>query len=308
MRQVVPAPSDASSQTMGAAANASASGEARRVSRRRRFVAGYGRIIFGALVIAIVAVASIFAPLLAPQRPETQFVQMRLAQPGSAYILGGDGLGRDVLSRLLYAGRVSLLIGLLSMLITLVVGVAVGSVAGFFGGMTDRVLMRFTDLVIVFPTFFLLILVVATFGHGVGLLIVMIGLTSWPTNARVVRTLTLQLRQQEFVIAARVIGANDVRIVLRHLIPQLIPVIIASATIRVANNILIESGLSYLGLGVNPPTPSWGNMVFDGAQFFRQAWWLVAIPGAAIFAVVLAFNLFGEGLRDALDPRQRARV
>ncbi|MDQ6832490.1 MAG: ABC transporter permease [Chloroflexota bacterium] len=272
-----------------------------------RWIVANGRIAFGGTVIGIAALVAAFAPVLAPQRPEAQYVQLRLAPPGSAFILGGDGLGRDVLSRLIFAGRVSLSIGLLSMLITLIVGVSIGAIAGYFGGWADRLLMRLTDLVLVFPTFFLLILAVATFGRSLTLLILMIGFTSWPANARVVRALMLKLRRQDFVAAARVIGADDLRIVARHLVPQLIPVIIASATIRVASNILIESGLSYLGLGVAEPTASWGNMVADGARFARQAWWLVVFPGAAIFLVVLAFNLFGEGLRDALDPTRRRR-
>jgi peptide/nickel transport system permease protein len=205
----------------------------------------------------------------------------------------------------LYAGRVSLSVGLLSMVLTLVVGVLIGAVAGYYGGWIDRILMRLTEVVLVIPTFFLLILTVATFGRSIPLLIVIIGLTSWPINARVVRGEVLRLRGEEFVTASRVVGGTDTWILARHLVPQLIPIVIASATIRVANNILIESGLSFLGLGVQPPTPTWGNMVTDGAAFMRQAWWLVGIPGAAIFVVVLAFNLFGEGLRDFLDPRTR---
>jgi peptide/nickel transport system permease protein len=165
--------------------------------------------------------------------------------------------------------------------------------------------MRFTDIVLVIPTFFLLILTVATFGRSIGLLILIVGLTSWPINAKVVRAEIARLRTHDYVTASRVVGGSDAWIVVRHLLPQLIPIVIASATIRVANNILIESGLSYLGLGVQPPTPTWGNMVTEGADFMRQAWWLVGIPGAAIFVVVLAFNLFGEGLRDFLDPRTR---
>ncbi len=272
-----------------------------------RLIRTHGRISAGLAIILLAVITAIFAPAFAPQQPDAQFVQMRLAAPGSAFILGGDAFGRDVLSRLMYAGRVSLSVGLFSMLITLIVGVAVGSVAGFFGGWLERILMRLTDLVLVFPTFFLLVLTVATFGRSLKLLIVMIGLTSWPANARVVRALMLRLRQQDFVTAARVSGARDARIVLRHLLPHLVPVIIASATIRVASNILIESGLSYLGLGVSPPTPSLGNMVADGASFVRQAWWLVAFPSIGIFLVVLAFNMLGEGLRDAFDPHRRLR-
>ncbi|MGH2559771.1 MAG: ABC transporter permease [Thermomicrobiales bacterium] len=272
-----------------------------------RWVAGNRRLAIGTAIILVVTAVSLLAPVLAPYQPDEQLFQYRLAKPGADYILGGDELGRDVLSRLMYAGRVSLGVALPSMLIAVVVGVAVGSAAGYYGGWLDRVLMRLTDVVLVFPTFFLLILTVATFGRSVSLLIAMIGLTAWPTNARVVRALILNLRRRDFVLAARVVGANDLWIVARHLVPQLAPVVIASATIRVANNILVESGLSYLGLGVAPPTATWGNMVSDGANYMRQAWWLVAVPGAAIFLVVLAFNLVGEGLRDALDPQRRRR-
>jgi peptide/nickel transport system permease protein len=300
-------PPSITAQVDGATEQLPARDQSRARPNLPQLIRTHGRISAGLTIILLVVITAIFAPAIAPQRPEAQYVQMRLASPGSAFILGGDGLGRDVLSRLIYAGRVSLSVGLLSMLITLVVGVAVGSVAGFFGGWSDRILMRLTDLVLVFPTFFLLVLTVATFGRSLKLLIVMIGLTSWPANARVVRALMLRLRQQDFVTAARVSGARDTRIVLRHLLPHLMPVIIASATIRVASNILIESGLSYLGLGVSPPTPSLGNMVADGASFVRQAWWLVAFPGTAIFLVVLAFNMLGEGLRDALDPQGRLR-
>lgn len=270
---------------------------------RHGFIRANSRLSIGLAIILIITVAAILAPWIAPHQPDTQLFQLRLAKPGSAYLLGGDQLGRDVFSRLIYAGRVSLAVAIPSMLVTIVVGVAVGAIAGYYGGWTDRLLMRFTDVVLVFPTFFLLILVVATFGQSLALLILMIGLTAWPTNARVVRALVLNLRKREFVLAARVVGAKDGWIVLRHLVPQLAPVVIASATIRVASNILVESGLSYLGLGVAPPTPSWGNMISDGANYMRQAWWLVFVPGAAIFIAVLAFNLIGEGLRDLLDPR-----
>lgn len=269
----------------------------------RRLVAN-PRMTVGAVTIIVVAALAFLAPWIGQHPPDAQNPVVRLAPPSAEFPLGADSFGRDTFSRLLHAGRVSLSVGVLSMGITVVVGVGVGALAGFYGGWIDRILMRLTDLVLVFPTFFLLILTVATFGRSIGLLIVMIGITSWPTNARVVRAQILQLRQHDYVTAARVTGATDRWVIVRHLLPQLIPIVIASATIRVANNILIESGLSYLGLGVQPPTPTWGNMVSDGAGFIRQAWWLVGIPGAAIFIVVLAFNLFGEGLRDFLDPRR----
>ncbi len=271
-----------------------------------RPLAANPRMTLGGAIILVVSLLALAAPWIAQHPPDAQNPAFRLAAPSWAYPLGGDSYGRDTFSRLIHAGRVSLAVGVLSMVITVVIGVVVGALAGYCGGWVDRVLMRLTDLVLVFPTFFLLILVVATFGRAVGLLIFMIGITSWPTNARVVRGQVLALREEDYVTAARVNGGTSGWIVGRHLIPQLIPIVIASATIRVANNILVESGLSYLGLGVQQPTATWGNMVTDGVAFIRQAWWLVGIPGAAIFVVVLAFNLFGEGLRDQLDPRWKA--
>lgn len=306
MRQAQSTPSGAPGKTTIAAGELAAR-PGRRAAGPLGPLTKYPRVTIGLAVLGLVTALALLAPSLGLPRPEVQVNRLRLAPPGSEYLLGGDGLGRDVLSRLIYAGRVSLAVGLLSMLIAIVVGVGVGSIAGYFGGWADRVLMRLTDLVLVFPTFFLLILVVATFGRGLGLLVLTIGLTSWPANARVVRAQMLKLRAEDFVTAARVVGAGTPRIILRHLVPQLVPIIISSATIRVASNILVESGLSYLGLGVAEPTPSWGNMVSDGARFMRQAPWLVGIPGLTILVVVLTFNALGEGLRDALDPYRRRR-
>jgi peptide/nickel transport system permease protein len=271
------------------------------------WLGAHARLVVGLAVVLAVGAVALLAPLIAPHPPDAQLYEMRLAAPNATYWLGGDALGRDVFSRLVYAGRVSLAVALPSMLIAVVLGVAVGSIAGYYRGWADRLLMRFTDVVLVFPTFFLLILAVSVFGRSLSLLVLMIGLTAWPTNARVVRALVLSLRDRDFVTASRLSGGTDRWVIARHLIPQLTPVIVSSATIRVANNILVESGLSFLGLGVAPPTPTWGNMVADGADAMRQAWWLVAIPGITIFVVVLAFNLMGEGMRDLLDPRRKRR-
>lgn len=266
------------------------------------------RFLIGAALVTIILALSILAPLIAPYPPDEQDYAMRLAPVGSSgYLLGGDQLGRDLLSRLLYASRISLAIALPSMVIAVVVGVLVGVLSGYYKGWVDRVLMRLTDVVLVFPTFFLLILAVATFGRSLTLLVIAIGLTAWPANARVVRAQVLELREREFLIAARVAGGRDLWILGRHLVPQLIPIVIASATIRVAANILVESGLSFLNLGVSPPTPTFGNMISEGATYMRQAWWVVGVPGLALMFVVFAFNLAGEGLRDLLDPRLRRR-
>lgn len=278
-----------------------------RLGDAARWMARNRGLLLGAAIILTVTVAAILAPRLAPYDPDAQRYELRLAPPGSAYLLGGDALGRDILSRLIHAGRISLLVALPSTLIALVAGVGIGSLAGYYGGWVDRALMRATDVVLVFPTFFLLILAVASFGRSLALLVAVIGLTAWPTNARVVRAQILNLRGRDYVAAAQAAGAGDRWIIWRHLVPQLIPIVVVSATIRVANNILVESGLSFLGLGVAPPTPTWGNMVAEGAGSMRQAWWGVLFPGGMILLVVLAFNLAGEGLRDLLDPRQKKR-
>jgi peptide/nickel transport system permease protein len=278
-----------------------------RISEVVRWIAANRGLLVGTAVILVVSLAALLAPRIAPYDPDAQLFEMKLAAPGSAYLLGGDALGRDIFSRLIYAGRISLLVAIPSTLIALVAGVGIGSLAGYYGGWIDRALMRITDVVLVFPTFFLLILAVATFGRSLALLVAVIGLTAWPTNARVVRAQVLNLRGRDYVSAARAAGGDDRWIIWRHLVPQLIPIIVISATIRVANNILVESGLSFLGLGVAPPTPTWGNMVSEGADSMRQAWWTVLFPGGMILLVVLAFNLAGEGLRDLLDPRQKRR-
>lgn len=251
------------------------------------------------MIAAVVAVG----PLVIGYAPETQSIAERLQSPTLAHPLGTDAFGRDVLARLLAGGRVSLLIGVLSMAITVGAGVLVGALAGFAGGKVDALLMRATELVMVFPTFFLIILVVASFGGSVPLLILVIGLTSWPVAARIVRGEVLKIRAREYVLAARAIGASPLRVLTRHVVPALAAVVIVSATIRVGTNILIEAGLSYLGLGVQPPLASWGNMVADGARVMRTEWWLTAIPALAIFGTVFVFNLLGESLRDASDPR-----
>jgi peptide/nickel transport system permease protein len=261
------------------------------------------RLAPGAALICAVALAALAGPALVPYAPEAQTIGERLAAPSTAHLLGTDAFGRDVLSRLLAGARISLAVGVLSMAVTVTVGVAVGALAGYFGGKADALLMRVTELVMVFPTFFLIILVVASFGSNVALLVLVIGLTSWPVAARVVRGEVLRTKARDFVLAAHASGATPWRIIARHILPSVAAVIIVSATIRIGVNMLVEAGLSYLGLGVQPPLASWGNMIAEGARVFRSAPWLVAFPAAAMFAAVLGFNLLGESLRDLLDPR-----
>jgi peptide/nickel transport system permease protein len=207
----------------------------------------------------------------------------------------------------MYAARVSLSISLVAMLITVIVGSVVGGVAGYAGGAVDGLLMRLTDIFLAFPLFVLLITVVAIYGSSIFLMILFLGLTAWPLTARTVRAEVLSLKKREFVEAARVCGASNVRILLFHILPNVVAVIVVAATLRVAAVILIEAGLSYFGLGVPPPTPTWGNMVADGRLYLDTAWWITTFPGVLVVITVFAYNLLGEGLRDQLDPRRWRR-
>ncbi len=221
------------------------------------------------------------------------------------YLLGTDDLGRDVFARMLQGSFVSLSIGFVAVSIELAIGVLLGGLAGFYGGRIDTLIMRFTDVMLCFPTFFLILTVVALLPPSIWNIMIVIGATSWMGTCRFVRAELLSLREQDFVRAARALGLSDLRIIFRHMVPNAIAPVLVSATIAVASAILTESGLSYLGFGVQAPNASWGNILADGRLFLFDAPWLFAIPGAAILVVVLAFNLVGEGLRDALNPRSR---
>jgi peptide/nickel transport system permease protein len=221
------------------------------------------------------------------------------------YLLGTDDLGRDVFARMLQGSFVSLSIGFVAVSIELAIGVALGGLAGFYGGRVDALIMRFTDVMLCFPTFFLILTVVALLPPSIWNIMVVIGVTSWMGTCRFVRAELMALREQDFVRAARALGLSDARVIFRHMIPNAIAPVLVSATIAVASAILTESALSYLGFGVQPPNASWGNILSDGRAFLFDAPWLFVVPGVAILAVVLAFNLVGEGLRDALNPRLR---
>ena len=221
------------------------------------------------------------------------------------YLLGTDDLGRDVFARMLQGSFVSLSIGFVAVSIELAIGVLLGGLAGFYGGRIDTLIMRFTDVMLCFPTFFLILTVVALLPPSIWNIMIVIGATSWMGTCRFVRAELLSLREQDFVRAARALGLSDARIIFRHMVPNAIAPVLVSATIAVASAILTESGLSYLGFGVQAPNASWGNILADGRLFLFDAPWLFAIPGVAILVVVLALNLVGEGLRDALNPRLR---
>jgi len=262
------------------------------------------RGLLGGLVVALMLATGALAPLIAPYSYSNQSLLTRLRPPSATHWLGTDGFGRDVLSRVVWGSRVSLEIGFVATVLALVVGTAVGSVAGYFGRGVDTV-MRAADAFLSVPALFLILIVVALFGASLLNTALVIALVTWAPVARVVRAECLGLRAREFVHAAHALGASHARILARHVLVNALPVVIVQASLLLGQTILIESGLSYLGLGAQPPLPSWGNMVVEGRQFLASAWWIAAFPGLAIFVTVLGFNLFGDGLRDAFDPTLR---
>ncbi len=262
-------------------------------------------VFWGAAIIAVLVLTAFTAQWIAPYDPIHQNLVDRLLPPGPQHWLGTDQYGRDILSRLIYSSRISLYIGLVAVSIYVFVGTLVGSLAGYYGGWLDGFLMRLTDIFLCVPTFLLILMVIAFVGPSILNIMVVIGLTSWTDVARLVRGEILSLKEREFIQAARVIGMKDARIILRHLLPNALGPVLVVATLGIGGAILVESSLSYLGLGVQPPTPSWGNMLEEGKEHLTDAWWLITFPGLAIFLTVLGYNLLGEGLRDFLDPRMR---
>jgi len=267
----------------------------------RRFVRYRPGVAGLALVVAIGLVA-VFANFLAPYSPLAINPGMRGVGPTPAHLLGYDEIGRDILSRLIYGSRVAMIVAVLATGIAVLIGVAIGTTAGYLGGRVDAVLSRITDALMAFPILVLLIALVAVVGPSLPNVILVIGATVWASYARVVRAEVLSLREQEFVVAARAVGATDRRIIWRHLVPNVVGPVIVLATLSVGNIIILEAALSFLGLGVRPPTPDWGGMLADGRAFIMIYPQIVIVPGVMIAATVLAFNLLGDGLRDALDP------
>jgi peptide/nickel transport system permease protein len=257
----------------------------------------------GGTVVLVLGLAAVLAPLLAPYDPAAYDVKQILLPPGLAHWFGTDQIGRDVFSRMLYGARISMAVGFVSVGIAVVVGTLIGTVAAYYGRRVDELLMRFVDLMLNFPRLFLLLTLIALLRPSIWVIMAVIGFTGWMGLARLVRGEILSLKEREFVQSARALGARDRRIMFRHILPNALVPVLVSATLGVAGAILAESGLSFLGLGVQPPTPSWGNILIDGKANIEIAWWLSVFPGMAILITVLAYNLLGEGLRDALDPR-----
>ena len=259
----------------------------------------------GGALVAVVFILSVFAPLLSPHDPSAIDIKNILIGPSLSHPLGTDDLGRDVLSRMIWGSRVSLKVGFSAVGIATLIGILLGSIAGYYGGMLDSLIMRAVDIMLTLPTIFLILAVIAILEPSIWNIMVVIGLTSWMEPARLIRAEFLSLKEREFVVAARAIGASDGRIIFRHVLPNGLSPILVSATMGIGGAILIESGLSFLGLGVQPPTPSWGSLLASGKDNIEIAWWLSAFPGLAILLTVLGYNLLGEGIRDALDPRHR---
>ena len=253
--------------------------------------------LVGAVLVMLLALAALLAPLLSPHDPAAIDLSRRLIGPCREHPMGTEQLGRDVFSRMLYGSRISLLVGFVAVGIAMVVGSLLGATAGYFGGWLEWSLMRFVDVMLSFPTIFLILAVVAFIEPGLGPIAIIIGLTGWMGVARLVRAEVLSLKEREFILAARAMGASNARIIFRHLLPNAMAPVVVSATLGIGSAILIESGLSFLGLGVQPPMPSWGNILTEGKDTMGVAWWLTLVPGTAIFSVVLGCNLLGEGLR-----------
>jgi peptide/nickel transport system permease protein len=266
--------------------------------------------LLGIAIIAVTVLAATLAPWIAPYAPNEQFFNGLTLDgaplgPGAKFLFGTDLLGRDLLSRIMYGAQTSLIIGVVANGIAVLIGTAVGVIAGYFRGAIGAVLMRFTDLMMAFPALLLAIVLASTFRPSLWIVALVIAMVNWVQVARVIFTETRSLAERDFVTAERSLGAGRVRILARHILPHLLPTLLVYSTLGISTTVLLEATLSYLGVGVQPPTPSWGNIIFENQTYFSTAPWLVFIPGAAIIILALAFNLVGDALRDVLDPTQQ---
>ncbi|MFZ1727470.1 MAG: ABC transporter permease [Albidovulum sp.] len=268
--------------------------------------------LLGIFLIVVVVLGATFAPFIAPYAPDDQHfdgltIEGAPLAPNETYILGTDLLGRDLFTRILYGARTSLIIGVVANGLALVIGTLVGITAGYFRGWVGSVLMRFTDLMMAFPALLLAICLAAIFHPSLWIVAIVIALVNWVQTARVIYTQTSSLAERDFIAAERTLGAGNARILFHHILPHLVPTVIVWGTLGISTTVLLEATLSFLGVGVQPPTPSWGNIIFENQTYFQSAPWLVFLPGAAIILLALAFNLVGDALRDVLDPMQRGR-
>ncbi len=268
----------------------------------RRFRKNY-LAMFGALIVVVLFAVALLAPYISPYDPGQINIKKVLQEPSSENLFGTDALGRDVLSRMIWGSRISLLVGFVAVGIASLIGVFLGALAGYYGRWIDNLIMRFVDIMLCFPTFFLILAVVAFLEPSIWNIMIIIGITGWMGVARLVRAEFLSLKERDFTVAEKALGAKDFRIIFRHILPNALAPVLVSATLGVAGAILTESALSFLGIGVQPPTPSWGNILTAGKDNIEIAWWLSLYPGLAILITVLGYNLLGEGIRDAIDPR-----
>jgi len=259
--------------------------------------------VAGAIIVSVLFFVAVFAPLLSPYNPDDIDRMHILVSPDIHHPLGTDDLGRDVLSRMIWGARISLAVGFVAVGIATVIGIFFGALAGYYGGWTERIIMRFIDIMLTIPTFFLILAVIAFIEPSIWNIMIVIGLTSWMGVARLVRAEFLSLKEREYVLAAKALGASDFRIIFRHIMINSMAPVLVSAVLGIAGAVLVESALSFLGIGVQPPTPSWGNILTLGKDNIEIAWWLSVFPGLAILLTVLGYNLLGEGIRDSIDPR-----
>lgn len=254
--------------------------------------------IIGAVIVISINLVAIFAPIISPYDPNLINVEIALEGPRAGHIFGTDSLGRDLFSRMVFGARISLFVGIIAVGISVLIGLIVGSIAGYFGGRLDSLLMRLVDIMLCFPSFFLILSVIALLEPSLMHIMVVIGVTNWMGVARLVRAEILSLKERGFIEAAKALGASHLRIIVIHLLPNAMGPVLVNATLGVAGAIMIESGLSFLGVGVQPPTPSWGNILIEGKATLGTAWWITLFPGLAILVTVLGYNLLGEGLRE----------
>lgn len=277
------------------------------MARNKRLFGGGSNflLILGGTIVAFFAIIAVFAPLIATYDPTSINMRAVFLPPSSAHFFGTDELGRDVFSRVVYGARVSIFIGLVAVGISVAIGTILGLAAGYYGKWADAVIMRFTDVMLCFPAFFLILAVIAFLSPSLTNVMVVIGLTGWMSVARLVRAETMSVKNREYIAAAKLAGLSNLKILFKHVLPNVISPVFVTATLGIAGAILLESSLSFLGLGVQPPTPSWGNILTAGKDNIMFAWWLSFFPGIAILLTALGYNMLGEGLRDVLDPRDK---
>ena len=272
------------------------------LDKMKRMAANNKLAVFSAILILLFLILAVLAPVITPYSFDEQDLLARLAAPSAKHLLGTDELGRDVFTRLLYGARVSMAVGIIPTVVSMLIGVMLGMVSGYVGGLVDSVIMRLADVVLSFPSLLLAMVIMYTLGDGITIIFIALAVTNWASVARVVRSETLSLREAEYVEAARSMGVKDFVIIMRHILPNCIPSLIVMFTLNVPSAILSESSLSFLGIGVQLPNSSWGLMVNMGRTYLYNAPWISLAPSAAIMLVVLAFNFLGDGLRDVLDP------